>query len=214
MEAWSLNGSKGIPEFSDWHLGLSLNRLIQVTTIPKTADGMNGVLVANRLDRGKHIGLRHRSILKAGGPMRIPVPLVAVLILLGAGCGLWKSGSGAKVLSIDKSVDQATADRLGALLLQKVPAIRAEQAAWQQRGGAVELILRVEHAPEPDYTGPDKAYHRNYFWMYVGFHGKDGILKQDRYLVHKDLPAAGGGEILRYDDAKDAFLSLSEPTVK
>ena len=146
--------------------------------------------------------------------MRIPVPLVAGFLLLPVGCGLGKSGSGAKVLSIDRSVDQATADRLGALLLQKVPAIRAEQAAWQQRGGAVELVIRVENAPEPEYTGPDKPLHRYYYWMYVGFHGKDGILKHDRYLVHKDLPAAGGGEILRYDDAKDAFLSLSEPTAK
>lgn len=209
MGAWSLKGSKGgIPEFSDWHLGHSVNRMNQVTTSPRTAGGMNGALVVDRLVRGKHARLSHRYILKVGGPMRIPATLFAGFLLLPVGCGLGKSGSGAKTLSIDRTVDQATANRLGALLLQKVPAIRAEQAAWQQRGGTVELIIRVENAPEPGYEGPDLAYHREYYWMYVGYHGKDSILKYYRYLIHKDTNGAGGA-ILVYDEAKDEFIKPS-----
>lgn len=140
--------------------------------------------------------------------MRVPGYLLLGLLALGGGCDRLRPDSSDRVFSTDKTVDQATADRLGGLLLQKVPAIKAEQAARQKGGKTVQLIVRVENAPEPGYDGPDRAFHREYYWMYVGYHGKDSILKYYRYLIHKDTNGAGGA-ILFYDDAKDEFVKPS-----
>ena len=134
-----------------------------------------------------------------------------LLPFLVAGAALWLGCDFAapakdQVFSIDKTVDQGTADRIGTLLLGRVPAIRAEREQLQQKSGKpLQMIIRVENAPEPGYQGPDAAYHHSYYWMYVGYHGKDGIVKYYRYLVHKDLT-----EILFYDDAKDAFVKPAQ----
>ena len=141
--------------------------------------------------------------------MRIRVTMLAGFMVLASACDRSNPSLVGKTFSIDKTVDQASADRLGALLLLKVPAIQAELATRRQADPAVELIVRVEHGPEPEYTGADKTYHRNYYWMYVGFHGKAGILKHSRYLIHQDADAAGNREILVYDDAKDEFVPLA-----
>ena len=128
-------------------------------------------------------------------------PFVAAGALLWLGCEV-AAAPRDQIFSIDKTVDQGTADRIGTLLLGRIPSIRAEREQLQQKSGKpLQMIIRVENAPEPGYQGPDAAYHRDYYWMYVGYHGRDGILKTYRYLVHKDL-----AEILVYDDAKDAFI--------
>jgi hypothetical protein len=136
--------------------------------------------------------------------MRFPVFFLAGFLVLGGGCDQLRPDTSDKVFSIDKTVDQATADRLGGLLLEKVPSIKAEKASRQVGGKTVQLIVRVESAPEPGYEGPDRTYHREYYWMYVGYHGKDSLLKYYRYLIHKDTKA-----ILFYDDAKDEFIKPS-----
>lgn len=141
--------------------------------------------------------------------MRITAPMLAGFMLLATACDRTKPALAAQVLSTDKTVDAPTADRLGALLLQKVPSIQAELVTRRQADPAVELVVRVEHGPEAEYTGPDKPYHRYYYWMYVGFHGKGGILKHSRYLIHQDADAAGNREILVYDDAKEEFVPVA-----
>ena len=134
--------------------------------------------------------------------MRHSAWLIPALVLTG-GCGLGGPTAGAKVVSIDPSVDQATADRLGGQLLQKLPGLKAERAKLQRGGMAVDLILRVEHGPEPEYTGTDKELHRNHYWMYAGLHGRDRIQKTYRVLIHKQT-----GEILVYDEALDRFTAI------
>lgn len=130
--------------------------------------------------------------------MKLLAALTTLLLL--AGCDTSRNPAGEKVLSTDAGVDQATADRLAGILLRKVPAIRAEHAKRREGGAAVQLVVRVEHGPQAEYTGPDKPLHREYYWLYVGFHGAGGILKTYRYLVHRESE-----EVLVYDEARDAF---------
>ena len=130
--------------------------------------------------------------------------LVAALFL--AGCFGGKFDDSDALFSTDPTVDAATARKVIDCLLDHAPRIRQEKEAIVATTKAkTKLIVRVENAPDPKYPAmdPDTGYHRNYYWLYVGYHQEKGIYKYYRYLVHQDL-----GSVLFYDDATDKFIPV------
>lgn len=137
---------------------------------------------------------------------RHTVTILALLVLgyLLSGC-LGGFDDSDQMISVDPAVDQATVTRVTTHLLSKVPAIRAEKATLAAEGKKVKLTCSILSAPEPTYTknDPDYRYHAEYYWIYVNYSTKDGLLKYDTYLVHKDL-----ADIYRADSETDAFVKV------
>lgn len=110
-----------------------------------------------------------------------------------------------QMISVDKTVDQATVARITGHLLAKVPSIRAEKSQLAAGGKKVKLTCSILSAPEPGYTknDPDYSFHANYYWIYVNYTTQDGLLKYSTYLVHKDLQ-----DIYFADPEKDDFIKV------
>ena len=139
--------------------------------------------------------------------MRRHTTAIFALLALGyllSGC-LGSFDDSDQMISVDKTVDQATVNRVTGHLLAKVPAIRAEKAQLAAGGKKVKLTCSILSAPEPGYTrnDPDYDFHANYYWIYVNYASPEGLLKYRTYLVQKDLK-----DIYVVDTEKDAFVKV------
>jgi len=139
--------------------------------------------------------------------MRRHAATILALLVLGyllSGC-LGSFDDSDQMISVDKTVDQATVNRITGHLLAKVPSIRTEKTQLAAGGKKVKLTCSILSAPEPGYTknDPDYPYHAYYYWIYVNYTTQDGLLKYHTYLVHKDLQ-----DIYFADPEKDNFVKV------
>jgi hypothetical protein len=130
---------------------------------------------------------------------------VPAALLLAAGCSFFAFDDKDETFAADKTVTAADLNRVTSHLLAKAPQIRADKETLVATGKKVKLTLSVLAAPDPEYTknDPDYRYHAYYYWVYVSYGSKDGLLKTMTYLVQKDLK-----EVLVVDNEKDTFVKV------
>lgn len=133
---------------------------------------------------------------------------VAVLLLgvLVCGCNFFTYDDSDEIVSVDKTVTPEILTRVTTHLLAKDPKIRTEKEKLAQGGRKVKLTVSILSAPDPHFSKMDRdyRYHANYYWVYVSYGSKDGILKYSTYLVHKDL-----ADIYVVDSEADTFVKVA-----
>jgi len=139
--------------------------------------------------------------------MRQCFPICAAVLFLAlvAGCGSSTFDDSDQIVSVDKTVNATDLKRVTTHLLAQAPQIRAEQERLVKGGKKVRLTLSILAAPEPAYTknDPDYRYHANYYWIYVSYSSKEGLVKYKTYLVEKDL-----ADVYVVDSDTDTFVKV------
>lgn len=107
--------------------------------------------------------------------------------------------------SVDRTLSEATVNKVTTCLMNNVPAIRQEKAQLASGGKKIKLSVTVQAAPEPNHTknDPDYRWHAYYYWVYVSYMSPDQLEAYKTYLVQQDFKA-----VYLADSETDKFVQV------